>query len=64
MKNIDTKEILNIIPENLKRFIGELIQSPDLQEIRIRANKPLIVQLGRKEIILFMLLKRKLNRVI
>lgn len=51
MKNIDTKEILNIIPENLKRFIGELIKSPDLQEIRIKANKPLIMQLGRKEVV-------------
>lgn len=52
MKNIDTKEILNIIPEDLKRAIGDLIKSPSLQEIRIKINRPLILQLGKKEIVL------------
>ncbi|MFL0196888.1 stage III sporulation protein AA [Clostridium sp. WILCCON 0269] len=52
MKNIDTKEILNIIPESLKMAIGDLIKSPHLQEIRIRANRPLIIQLGKKEIVI------------
>ncbi|WP_368487838.1 stage III sporulation protein AA [Clostridium sp. BJN0013] len=64
MKNIDTKEILNIIPESLKRAIGDLIKSPHLQEIRIRANKPLIIQLGKKEIVVQYIPKLEDLRVI
>jgi stage III sporulation protein AA len=51
MREIDTKEILNIIPENLKVALGDLIESPNLQEIRIRADRPLILQLGEREIV-------------
>lgn len=51
MREIYTKEILNILPENLKTAIGDLIKSPYLQEIRIRVNRSLILQLGLKEII-------------
>lgn len=48
---MDTKEILNIIPQNLKVALGDFIESPNLQEIRIRVNKPLILQLGQREIV-------------
>ncbi|MCI1943743.1 stage III sporulation protein AA [Clostridium luticellarii] len=46
-----TKEILNILPENLKTAIGDLIKSPYLQEIRIRVNRSLILQVGSKEVV-------------
>lgn len=51
MKKIDTKEILNILPENIKIHLGKIIQENQLQEIRIRSDKPLVVQIGKKEII-------------
>ncbi|MHC6179441.1 stage III sporulation protein AA [Clostridium sp. JNZ X4-2] len=46
-----TKEILNILPENLKTAMGDLIKSPHLQEIRIRSDRSLILQLGTKEVV-------------
>lgn len=48
---MDTKEILNILPEKLKREIEGFAHTDNLQEIRIKINKPLIVQLGNKEIL-------------
>ncbi|WP_446899352.1 stage III sporulation protein AA [Clostridium sp. LBM24168] len=48
---MDTKEILNILPEKLKREVREFSDSYNLQEIRIKIGKPLIVQLGSKEIL-------------
>ncbi|MCH5138932.1 stage III sporulation protein AA [Clostridiaceae bacterium UIB06] len=48
---MDTKEILNILPQNLKSAIEDVIDSKELQEIRIRIGKPLIFQVGNREII-------------
>lgn len=51
MRKIDTKEILNILPQSIRDILGDLVQSRTLQEIRIRADKPLIFQVGNKEIV-------------
>lgn len=51
MRKIDTKEILNILPQNIKTELGDILQRKDLQEIRIREDKPLMVELGKEEII-------------
>lgn len=46
-----TKEILNILPENLKEEIKPFINNENLQEIRVKINRPLIIQLGNREIL-------------
>lgn len=51
MIKIDTKEILNILPENIKNFITEASLNEELQEIRIRADKPLVLENGKEEMI-------------
>lgn len=51
MRKIDTKEILNILPQTIKSALGSVVDSKELQEIRIRADKPLIFQVGSREII-------------
>lgn len=51
MRKIDTKEILNILPQNIKSALENVIDSKELQEIRIRVDKPLIYQVGNKELI-------------
>ena len=51
MRKIDTKEILNILPQTIKVALGNIIDSKELQEIRIRVDKPLISQIGNREII-------------
>ncbi|MBV4415217.1 stage III sporulation protein AA [Clostridium tyrobutyricum] len=48
---MDTKEILNILPERLKNEIRDFITDKELQEIRIKINEPLILQVGNREII-------------
>lgn len=51
MRKIDTKEILNILSQNIKDALGDFAYSKTLQEIRIRADKPLIFEVGNKEIV-------------
>lgn len=51
MRKIDTKEILNILTTNIKDALGDLAYSKELQEIRIRIDKPLIFEVGSREII-------------
>lgn len=51
MRKIDTKEILNILSQNIKDALGDLVYSNTLQEIRIRSDKPLIFEVGNREII-------------
>ncbi|MCT8976038.1 stage III sporulation protein AA [Clostridium sp. CX1] len=48
---MDTKEILNILPQNIKTALDDYINLKDLEEIRIRADKPLVLQAGNREII-------------
>lgn len=51
MRKIDTKEILSILPQSIKAAIGDYINLKNLEEIRIRIDKPLILQAGNREII-------------
>lgn len=51
MRKIDTKEILNILPQNIKAALGDIITSKEIEEIRIRVGKPLIFQVGNREIV-------------
>ncbi len=51
MRKIDTKEIFNILPESIKNFITEASLKGELQEIRIRADKPLVLENGKEEMI-------------
>jgi stage III sporulation protein AA len=48
---IDTKEIINVLPQNIKDVIKRLESLNGLQEIRIKVNKPLICQIQDREII-------------
>lgn len=47
MVKIDTKEIINILPEKVKEFL-QIKNFDKLQEIRIRVNRPLIFSNWRK----------------
>ncbi|MFL0251572.1 stage III sporulation protein AA [Clostridium neuense] len=47
MVNLDN--IFFILPEKIRNEISVIKRYPDLQEIRIKVNKPLIVQVGRNE---------------
>lgn len=48
---MDTKEILNMLPDKLNKEVKPFMDVDDLQEIRIRIDKPLIFETGRKEIV-------------
>lgn len=49
MKKIETKEIFNILPEGIRNELKTQGNMDNLQEIRLRAGKPLTFQLGLKE---------------
>ncbi|MBA5850622.1 stage III sporulation protein AA [Clostridium sp. cel8] len=60
-----TKEILNILPETIKKVVLNFVNSSDLQEIRIKINKPLILQLGDREILCrYVSSKEDLNTIV
>lgn len=46
-----TKEILEILPSNIKVIVENLKSIENIQEIRLKVNKPLMVQAGKEEII-------------
>jgi len=46
---IDTKAVLDIFPNNIKQII-ESLEIKELEEIRIKVDKPLLLQIGRHEI--------------
>ena len=48
---MNTKEILDILPLQIKNEMENIIESGKLQEVRIKVNKPLIFQVGNEEII-------------
>ncbi|MCM8711036.1 stage III sporulation protein AA [Clostridium sp. SYSU_GA19001] len=49
MKN--TKDVLDILPSNIKSVIKDIKGLDTLQEIRLKVDKPLILQLGNEEVI-------------
>jgi len=48
---VNTKEILNILPPNIKSILDNERFNEGLQEVRLRVNKPLAFQFNNKEII-------------
>lgn len=65
MKKMITKDIENILPDNIRRFIENEIQNSKLQEISIKVNKPLTVIIGNKEIIKnYIPTKEELNSIL
>lgn len=48
---INVRDILNILPQNIKQILNDIGDFKELQEIRIRADKPIIIYNGTKEII-------------
>ncbi len=46
------ENILNILPESLRREIGSIGTNTDITEIRLRANRNVIINISKKEIIL------------
>lgn len=51
MRKIGTKEIFEIMPNNLKDFFSKIKSIEKLQEIRIKAHTPMIYYMDDKEII-------------
>ncbi len=48
---INIKNILDVLPQNIKNITATLKELEKLQEIRLKVNKPLIFQLGEREVI-------------
>lgn len=48
---INTKDILDVLPQNIRTIINGYRNVEQLQEIRMKVNKPLIFQVGNAEII-------------
>jgi stage III sporulation protein AA len=51
IKMMNTKEILNILPQSIREVVQGLGELTILQEVRIKVNKPLIFQLGDREVV-------------
>lgn len=49
---INTRDIYNILPQNIRNAIGNIDNYLYLQEIRIRTDKPLMMQNGSDEVVL------------
>jgi len=47
----NTKEVLEVLPEGITKLIKGFKYEDELQEIRMKVNKPLILQIGNDEII-------------
>ncbi len=47
----DTKDVLEILPVHIKKIFSNLKGLEEMQEIRLKVNKPLIIQIGNEEII-------------
>ena len=48
---MNTKEILDILPLQIKKEMENIMDLNKLQEVRVKVNKPLIFQVGSEEII-------------
>ncbi|AAK80052.1 stage III sporulation protein AA [Clostridium acetobutylicum] len=48
---MNLEDIFSILPEKIEREVKRISDYNNLQEIRIKVNKPLIIQIGKKEII-------------
>jgi stage III sporulation protein AA len=48
---INTRDILNILPQNIKQALGDIGDFKGLQEIRIRADKPITAYDGNRELV-------------
>jgi stage III sporulation protein AA len=47
----NTKEVLDILPPHIRNHISDLKGLEKLQEIRLKVNKPLMLQVGNEEVI-------------
>ncbi len=48
---VSTKEILDILPQSIKALLKDVDGLDRMQEIRLKVNKPLMLQVGNEEII-------------
>lgn len=48
---VNIKDILDVLPQSIRNIVSRVKELEKLQEIRLKVNKPLILQLGEKEII-------------
>lgn len=48
---VNTKEVLEVLPNYIRLLVQEFKDVDKLQEIRIRINKPLVLNFGSKEVI-------------
>lgn len=48
---VNLQDILDVLPNNIKSFVMNVKNLNDLQEIRLRINKPLILQIGQNEVL-------------
>ncbi|URZ06827.1 stage III sporulation protein AA [Clostridium felsineum] len=48
---MNLQDIFSILPEKVEREVKRISDYNNLQEIRVKVNKPLIIQIGKREII-------------
>ncbi|WP_123053565.1 stage III sporulation protein AA [Clostridium sp. JN-1] len=59
MRKIGTKEIIDILPQSINNVLKNILSDSKLQEIRIRMDKPLIVEFNNDELICDYIVKKE-----
>lgn len=54
---VNLQDILDVLPNNIKDFVINVKNLQNLQEIRLRVNKPLILQIGQNEVLCSLIVK-------
>lgn len=47
---VNLKDVIDILPDNIKKYINNIKDVKELQEIRIRTNKPITYQIGNRQV--------------
>ncbi|AYD40601.1 stage III sporulation protein AA [Clostridium fermenticellae] len=64
MRKIDTKEIINILPQGINNVLKSVLDNDKLQEIRMRMDKPLIIEIGNDEFIYDYVVKKEDMKIV
>ncbi|WP_199798431.1 stage III sporulation protein AA [Clostridium fermenticellae] len=61
---MDTKEIINILPQGINNVLKSVLDNDKLQEIRMRMDKPLIIEIGNDEFIYDYVVKKEDMKIV
>lgn len=54
---VNLQDVFDVLPNNIKEFVMNVKNLKDLQEIRLRINKPLMLQIGQNEMLCSLIVK-------